>query len=562
MKETLRREINIHRKVLLVDDEPINRQILKVILSNEYEVIQAENGEEALQKIAENQNTISLILLDLLMPKMDGYQLLQKIQETEEYRKIPVIVVTVDKEAEVKCLSLGATDFMPKPYEDPKVIVARCKKAIQLAEDRILINENERDSLTGLYTRLFFLQYARLHDRFCHSILMDAVVINVNRFRLVNNLYGSAYGDRILRTIADVIRKYLENTDGIACRCDSDTFYIYCPHILDHGAFASEFISRFEKIIDNSRITLRLGIYDSVDRSLSIEQRLDMAKNACLRLKNTYTSGYSLYDSQLHEKELFNEKLILEMDRALAEKHFRVYFQPKYSITGDTPKMVSAEALIRWIHPEFGIISPGIFISLFEENGLLQKLDHYVWNETAAQIRDWKDRLGKYVPVSVNVSRTDIYDTNLTGRIESIIRDHGLAPADMYLEITESAYTDNTKQIVETVDKLRQLEFKIEMDDFGSGYSSLSMLSNLPIDVLKLDMQFIKNITRSRKDYNLLLIMMQIAEFLKVPTVAEGVETKEQYDMLKKAGCDIIQGYYFSKPLPAEEFEKLLIKES
>ncbi len=145
MKETLRREINIHRKVLLVDDEPINRQILKVIISNEYDVIQAENGEEALQKIAENQNTISLILLDLLMPKMDGYQLLQKIQETEEYRKIPVIVVTVDKEAEVKCLSLGATDFMPKPYEDPKVIVARCKKAIQLAEDRILINENERD---------------------------------------------------------------------------------------------------------------------------------------------------------------------------------------------------------------------------------------------------------------------------------------------------------------------------------------------------------------------------------------------------------------------------------
>ena len=142
------------------------------------------------------------------------------------------------------------------------------------------------------------------------------------------------------------------------------------------------------------------------------------------------------------------------------------------------------------------------------------------------------------------------------------MEENGLDFADLHLEITESAYTDNTKQIVETVDKLRQLEFKIEMDDFGSGYSSLSMLSNLPIDVLKLDMQFIKNITRSRKDYNLLLIMMQIAEFLKVPTVAEGVETKEQYDMLKKAGCDIIQGYYFSKPLPAEEFEKLLIKES
>ena len=156
MKETLRREKNIHRKVLLVDDELINRQILGVIIGKEYDVIEAENGEDALKKIEENQNTISLILLDLLMPKMDGYQLLQKIQESDEYRRIPVIVLTADKEAEVKCLSLGATDFMPKPYEDPKVIVARCRKAIQLAEDRILINENERDALTGLYSRLFF----------------------------------------------------------------------------------------------------------------------------------------------------------------------------------------------------------------------------------------------------------------------------------------------------------------------------------------------------------------------------------------------------------------------
>lgn len=562
MKETLRREKNIHRKVLLIDDEQINRQILGVIISKEYDVIEAENGEDALKKIAENQNTISLILLDLLMPKMDGYQLLQKIQESDEYRRIPVIVLTADKEAEVKCLSLGATDFMPKPYEDPKVIVARCRKAIQLAEDRILINENERDALTGLYSRLFFLQYARQHDRFCHNMLMDAIVINVNRFRLVNNLYGRAYGDRILLTIADEIRELLENSDGLACRCESDTFYIYCPHIQDHDAFAADFISKFEKIIDNSRITLRIGIYDTVDRSVSIEQRFDMAKNACRKLKNTYTSGYNVYDSLLHEKELFNEKLILEMDRALAEKHFRVFFQPKYSITGNTPKLVSAEALIRWIHPEFGIISPGLFIPLFEENGLQQKLDRYVWNETAAQIRDWKDRLARFVPVSVNVSRTDIYDTDLAERIKSIVKDHGLSPADMYLEITESAYTDNTKQIVETVDELRQLGFKIEMDDFGSGYSSLNMLSNLTIDVLKLDMQFIRNITRSQKDYNLLLIMLQIADFLRVPTVAEGVETKEQYEMLKKAGCDIIQGYYFSRPLPAEEFEKLLIEES
>ncbi len=561
MKEIQRREKYIHRKVLLVDDEPVNRQILGLIIQQHYNVICAENGLDGLRKLSEAPNTISLILLDLIMPEMDGYEMLKKIQETKEYRRIPVIVLTSDKDAEVKCLNLGASDFMPKPYEDPKVILARCKKAIQLAEDRILINENERDSLTGLYTRLFFLQYAKQHDCYCHDMSMDAIVININRFRLVNSLYGRAYGDRLLQTIGSLIAEILNDTDGIACRCEADTFYIYCPHIQDHDKFARSFISKFEKAVENSRITLRLGIYEYVDRTLSLEHRLDMAKNACSKLRNTYKSDYNIYDSLLHEKELYNEKLIHEMDRAIAEKQFKVFFQPKYDITGDKPRLASAEALIRWIHPKFGIISPGIFISLFEENGLLQKLDRYVWNETAAQIKDWKERVKRYVPVSVNVSRTDIYDLDLIDKIKSILNEHDLSASDMYLEITESAYTDNTRQIVETVNELRSLGFKIEMDDFGSGYSSLSMLANLPIDALKLDMQFIRNITRSQKDHNLLLVMLQIAGFLNVKTVAEGVETREQYEILKEAGCEIIQGYYFSKPLPAEDFEKLLIKE-
>ncbi len=561
MQEVLRREKNIHRQVLLIDDEAINRQILGLIIKNDYDVIYAENGREALEQLKNNPNTISLILLDLQMPEMDGYEFLKLVRNNEEFRHIPVIVLTSDKAAEVETLTLGASDFMPKPYEDPKVILARCKRCIQLAEDRILISENEQDDISGLYTKPFFIQYAKRHDRYNHGVCMDMVVINVNRFKLINSLNGRSYGNNILKMIGEIITDYLKESDGIACRCESDRFYIYMQHTDDAAVVAKRIIDEFDKKIGNAKISLRIGFYEYVDRQIPFEQRIDMAETACNKLRGSYISGFNVYDSITHEKELYNEKLIMEMDQALQEKQFKVFYQPKYNIVGDQPTLVSAEALIRWFHPDHGIISPGIFISLFEENGLLQKLDQYVWNEAAEQIKDWKDRLGYSVPVSVNVSRTDVYDAKLENTLDNIITKNNLTTSDLYLEITESAYTDNTKQIIETVNHLRDKGFKIEMDDFGSGYSSLNMLAALPIDALKLDMQFIRNITRSPKDYNLLMIMLQISKFLNVPTIAEGVETKEQYEILKKAGCDIIQGYYFSKPVPAEEFEQFIVKE-
>ncbi|MBQ3935462.1 MAG: EAL domain-containing protein, partial [Ruminococcus sp.] len=213
---------------------------------------------------------------------------------------------------------------------------------------------------------------------------------------------------------------------------------------------------------------------------------------------------------------------------------------------------------VRWVHPEFGMVSPGEFISLFENNGLIPKLDRYVWNEAAAQIKRWKDKYGVYIPVSVNVSRVDIFDPQLGDTLCDITKENGLKPGNLLLEITESAYTDDSAQIVEKVSSLRELGFKIEMDDFGCGYSSLNMLTSLPIDALKLDMKFIRNITSNRKDYELVKIMTEIARLIEVPVIAEGVETGEQMELLKAIDCDVIQGYYFSKPVPAEEFEKLI----
>ena len=217
-----------------------------------------------------------------------------------------------------------------------------------------------------------------------------------------------------------------------------------------------------------------------------------------------------------------------------------------------------AEALIRWKHPEFGMIAPYDFISLFEENGLIQMLDQFVWRETASRIHYWKKKFGVTIPVSVNVSRIDIYDPRIEEIIDGLVHEYGLTPEELHLEITESAYSENAEQLIQVVENFRKKGYLIEMDDFGAGYSSLNMLANLPIDVLKLDMKFIQDIHTDEKCLRMVQLIMDIARFLDVPVVAEGVEVEEQCRLLKEMGCELIQGYYFSKPVPAEEFEKFI----
>ena len=204
------------------------------------------------------------------------------------------------------------------------------------------------------------------------------------------------------------------------------------------------------------------------------------------------------------------------------------------------------------------MISPGIFVPLFESNGLVRELDHYVWREAAAQIRAWKQNPGKAVPVSINVSRVDMMDPDLQDILRGLIEDNGLEYGDLHLEITESAYTQDAKQIIDTVNVLRSMGFVIEMDDFGSGYSSLNMVTSLPIDVLKLDMGFIRSAFSKGGDTRMIGVIVDIAQALNVAMIAEGVETKEQMLALKELGCDIVQGYYFSRPVPADEFETFL----
>lgn len=548
------------RLALVVDDEQVNREMLGYILKDEYEVIYACDGEEALQIIREKKQMLSVILLDLLMPKLTGFELLELIKKDVLLKSIPVIVLTSEKPAEVKSLELGAADFITKPYDVPKVILARIRRIIELSEDNMIIKDTERDALTGLYNKQFFFKYAQHIDRYYQDKRMDSLVLNIDHFHLLNELYGRPFGDKVLAIIAEQLKSYLVDNYGIACRVEADTFYLYCEHQEDYNALIDQIAGGITAAVKSPRIRVRMGVYNREDQKLSRERKFDQAKLACDRIRENFSTAVAFYDMDLHKNKIFSERLINDIHEAVEQKQLIVYYQPMYDVSGDQPVLKCAEALVRWKHPEFGILSPEVFIPLFEQNGLIQLIDYYVWEEAVRQIVRWKQQCGVTLPVSVNVSRIDIHDAGLKEHLLQILKENGLGTDSLYLELTESAYGEDVEKHIQVVKELRESGFKIEMDDFGSGYSSLNMLSSLPVDVLKLDREFVSNIHKDAKSYRLVEIIMDIAGYLDVPVVAEGVETEEQLKLVKQVGCQFVQGFYFSKPVPAGEVEKLLKK--
>ena len=553
--------LKIKRRVLIVEDEPINMRMLKNIVGDNYEVLLARDGREAMNIIQENSEKLSLVLLDLIIPEINGYEILKFMHADKVLKQIPVIVCTAEIDSEVSCLQMGAVDFIAKPYNHPKVIQARIERTIELSEGTELILATKNDSLTGLLTNDFFMEYASFRDQYYPQSGMDAVVFNINRFHIINELQGRDMGNDVLVRIAKAIKQIAEKKSGIAGRGGADEFLLYIPHEDEPLNILEAVSDKLVDILTNSRVYVRMGIYPDVDKSLKIEDRFDRARHACNSIRGNYNVQYAVYDKEMHQMEAFHDTLVNNMEKGLENGEFIVYYQPKYYIQGSRDMLYSAEALIRWNHPEFGMIRPVDFVPLFQENGLVHKLDHFVWNEVARQIGEWMIRYDIKLPVSVNVSRVDMGASDLDEEIFALVQNNWITPDLLHLEVTESAYTGDSDQIINVVQSLRDRGFEIEMDDFRTGYSSLNMISSLPIDVLKLDMEFIKSIHLNNKELRLVELMMDIARFIKVKVVAEGVENKEQYELLKKTGCDIVQGYYFSRPVPPAEFEKLIEKE-
>ena len=546
-----------HKKqILIVEDNEFNRAMLSEILSEEYQVLEAENGQEALAILQQYKDSIALILLDVIMPVMDGYTFLDNIKVDPELALIPVIVMTQgdSEDDEVSALSHGATDFVPKPYR-PRVILHRMANLIKLRETAALVNQFQYDRLTGLYSKEFF--YRKVRERLDENPEKEYIIVctNIENFKLYNDSFGREAGDRLLRKgAAAIIRQFGE--DGICGRYSADRFMFIREKSQEEWE-GETFIRgvRSERNSNMYNVVVKWGVYEIIDRSVPVEQMCDRALLAADSIKGQYNQAYAVYDDNLRGK-LLREKAIADvMETALAEEQFIVYLQPKYNLADN--RMVGAEALVRWIHPEWGFMSPGEFIPLFEKNGFIPCLDRYVWEKVYVYLHNWQEKGYPVVPVSVNVSRADVYQSHLVDTLSGMVQKYGIDPACLHLEITESAYTENPDQIISTVEELHRRGFVIEMDDFGSGYSSLNMLSQMTLDILKLDMKFIQNELAKPVDQSILNDIISMAHRMRLRVVAEGVETKEQAERLQAVGCDYVQGYYFARPMPVKEFEAL-----
>jgi len=421
-----------------------------------------------------------------------------------------------------------------------------------------MINLIQYDRLTGLYSKEFFYQRVKETLAAHPEQEYDIIYSNIENFKLVNDIFGVPSGDRLLVNVAAMFSKQVGRW-GICGRINADQFACLSERRLDYSEqLFAEAGNQINAMSNVKNMVMKWGVYHIDDRSISVEQMCDRALLAVRSIKGQYRRHFAAYDDALRSKLLREQAITDSMEDALAQGQFIVYLQPKYRLKDR--ELSGAEALVRWIHPEWGFQSPGEFIPLFERNGFITQLDQYVWDRTCAFLRDWDSKGYPQIPVSVNVSRADIYNADLANILLRTVHKYNLPPSRLHLEITESAYTENPGQIIDTVTHLRELGFIIEMDDFGSGYSSLNMLNQMPLDILKLDMKFIQSETAKPVNQGILRFIMSLARWMNLSVVAEGVETDEQLERLREIGCDYVQGYFFGKPMPEDVFEELMKK--
>lgn len=561
------------KTMLIVDDSRTNRAILKGIFKDLYMTLEAADGLEAVELVKKYE--INVIILDLNMPHMDGFEFMDYMRRSSAYSNIPIVVNTQygQEENEIKALAMGAQDFISKPY-NIEIVQHRVRNVIvkeQLEEqileaemDKKLIRKMkdviEKDALTGIYTREAFCKYTQ--DMLQMNPETDYVLmrLDVERFKIINDLFGTKVGDMVLNIIAQKLKKKLQGI-GTYGRIAGDNFVCCFPegtiNMEDIGLQHDPDIEELQLKYD---ITLYYGVYRITDRSVSINLMCDRAEMVIRTVKGNYLKRIAYYDDELRMKMLEEQQLTNDMQSGLKNGEFCIFLQPIYDVNSDN--ITTAEALVRWNHATKGIISPGIFIPLFERNGLITKLDRYVWELACKSIRSSIDNGETVVPISVNVSRINLFLPNLGEELVALLDQYHLEPHHLKLEITESAYTKDQKQLLDAIIKLKEKGFTIVMDDFGSGYSSLNVLKDMPIDVVKVDMSFINDVSTSRKADVIMMNMVRMAKEIGITVVVEGVETEDQLQYLKSINCDQIQGFLYSKPVPEAVFHSMEGKEA
>lgn len=410
------------------------------------------------------------------------------------------------------------------------------------------------DKLTHLYNREYFYECVqkkreeRPNETFC------MVCSDIKDFKLINDLYGFDTGDCILVRLACLMQEFLPE-DTICGRLVGDQFAFFIrKNQFEEKEFAEKISGEIKSLASTEySIRVHIGIYEVQPDDQDISVMCDRANMAISTIKNEYDCMIAYYDDALIQKAVNNNRLVSEFDTALEDGQFEMFLQSQIRADGT---LVGAEALARWRHPERGLIPPSEFIPVFEETGLIYRLDQCIWDFAAQKLRAWKDRGHGELKISVNISARDFYYLDIYKCFTELVEKYEIDPSTLNIEITETAIMMNLEKQLVLLEKLQAYGFHVEIDDFGSGYSSLNMLKNMHADVLKIDMGFLRETQNHKRTQIILNTIIELAKQLNMTVITEGVETERQVDFLTKADCDIFQGYYFSKPVSVSDFEE------
>ena len=408
------------------------------------------------------------------------------------------------------------------------------------------------DILTGLYTKEELFKLTK--DIIKEDNVWIVGFADINNFKLLNDIFGNQIGDCALKFVARWIESFTQT--GICGRISSDKFGFCIPKKeFDDEKIQQELTNLILKTKNIERqLIVHLGIYEVRVKELEVTAMYDRANMALSTIKNNFQIFIAYYDDDIRKTMLWNEQIAQQLDEAIENGQIQPYLQP---IVNKEGTVIGAEALVRWIHPTNGTMPPVSFIPCLEENGMISKIDKYIWECVCKILSTWEDN---NLFISINISPKDFYFINVPETINEIIKKYNVNPNRLRVEITETIMTTDIESNMKILNELRKIGFIIEMDDFGSGYSSLNLLKDMPVDVLKIDMKFLEKTDNEKKANTILYNIIHMSEDLGISPLTEGVETQIQYNELLRMGCKMFQGYYFAKPMPVDEFEKLYKK--
>jgi diguanylate cyclase (GGDEF)-like protein len=569
-------------RILIADDEAQIRDLLCELLSPSYECVGVDSAEQALRLL--RAESFDLILSDIRMSGLSGLEMVPHVLNIAPETVVIMISGGQTIESAIEALRVGAFDYITKPFDLRHVDVA-----VRRALDHRALRESKRryendleelikqrtaqvdhlsyhDALTGLPNRLLF------EDRVAQAILtaqrnkqmLAVMLLDLDRFQTTNDTLGPMVGDRVLCDVAERLTTCVRAGDSIA-RLGSDEFAILLTQ-LESAADADELHQKIVAAFQHPFLCGTHELYLTASKGISFypldgmdaHSLLKNAGAALCQAKEQGGDAYQIYTAEMNAGSLKRLALENSMRRALERDEFIVHYQPQAD--ADTRNITGVEALVRWQHPELGLISPAEFIPLAEETGLMVSLGEWVLRTACAQSKAWQQAGFTKLSMSVNLSLRQFRQTNLTGMVEQVIKETGVDPTCLELELTESSVMMNTESAVTTLRKLQALGIRIAIDDFGTGYSSLNYLKNLPIDTLKIDRSFVRDAATNPVDAAIVQAIITLAHSLNLKVKAEGIETQEQLDFLRLLKCDEIQGYLLSRPLPAEALEQLLLE--